>query len=222
MKYRHAVPLISCLMIFGCALANGAMAMRSVTPVCKKGQASTPTKPCTKATIGTPAIAVAETQDTAVRLGKTDAFTVISILDPQRGLWQLNLSNTSGIGYINSFNWVPPVGVTIVAITSTEGGHCTLVNGDISCDGGGKGLAPPTCTCVTGGALTVNFLAQGLQPTFNGQYWTNYGFAGDYTAITAMTPVPYHIPSYNSGVGQDLPLCVTNQVSTPKNPCAQN
>ena len=90
-------------------------------------------------------------------------------------MYQLDVQNTSGIGYINQFTWVPPTSLTITAVTSTEGGHCSLVGGSIQCNGK---IAPPTCTCLAGGDIVVTFRATGLEPTFNGQYWTYYGIVG--------------------------------------------
>jgi hypothetical protein len=37
-------------------------------------------------------------------------------------MYQLEVQNTSGIGYINAFSWDPPVNLTITAVTSSEGG----------------------------------------------------------------------------------------------------
>jgi hypothetical protein len=159
--------------------------------------------------------------DTSARVGATDAVTVVRSLDPRAGLYQIEIENTSDIGYINTFNWVPPAGMTITAVTSSEGGRCRLTNGIIGCTGGKKGIAPPICTCRTGGKLTVNFRATGNGPTWNGQWWTYYGIVGGYTQITSMTPVPYHIPSFLSpSVGADVPLCAKGQVSTTAKPCA--
>jgi len=91
----------------------------------------------------------------------------------------------------------------------------------ISCVGGQKGIAPPKCTCLTGGRLLVNFVATtDRAPTFNGKYWTYYGIVGAYTKITSMTPVPYHIPSDLSHQGADLPLCKKGQKSTKVHPCS--
>jgi hypothetical protein len=167
----------------------------------------------------------------APRHDDSDAQTIFRFLDPAAGKYQIEVDNTSGVGYINSFNWVPPPGMTITRITSTEGGHCALVPNPvpgggspmISCVGGKKGIAPPKCTCLTGGEMLVNFTATNDHaPSFNGTYWTYYGIVGAYTKITAMTPVPYHIPSVvPSNQGEDLPLCKKGQVSTKRNPCSR-
>jgi hypothetical protein len=155
-------------------------------------------------------------------LGKAgaDVVTIVRWLNdegPGAGKYQLEVENTSGIGYIDSFNWNPPVGMTIVAVTSSEGGKCTVSNGSIECKGK---IAPPTCTCTAGGSLTVNFTATGLTRTFADGYWTSYGIVGAYIQIESMTPVPYHIPSTQPSGFQDLPLCDKNQKSTANYPCA--
>ncbi len=115
--------------------------------------------------------------------------------------------------------------MTITAITSSEGGHCHLGTSStgtamIACVGGKKGLAPPKCTCLTGGVMTVNFTATtNPGPSFNGKYWTCYGIVGSSTDITSMTPVPYHIPSFLNSEAPDLPICTKGQTSTTAKPC---
>jgi hypothetical protein len=146
--------------------------------------------------------------------GAGDAVATVRWLGP--GLYQLDVQNTSGIGYIDTFSWVPPLGLTITAVTSSEGGKCALSSGDIECNGK---MAPPRCTCQAGGELTVNFTAVGLEPTFANGYWTYHGFSGDYLQIEQMTPVPYHIPSALPKFGADLPLCKKGQKSTKARPC---
>ena len=162
--------------------------------------------------------AAASTTKTAVdpsTLGKgaADAVSVVTWIAP--GKYQLDVQNTSGIGYINEFTRVPPPNLTVTAVTSSEGGRCALVGGNIQCNGK---VAPPNCTCRAGGDLTVTFTANGLDPTFANGYWTYYGIAGAYLQIQQMTPVPYHIPSALPS-GADLPLCKKGQKSTKTNPC---
>jgi len=143
-----------------------------------------------------------------------DAVTIVRWISP--GVYQLDVQNTSSIGYIDTFSWVPPAGLTITAVTSSEGGKCALLNGDVECNGK---IAPPDCTCRAGGELTVNFTASGLQPTFANGYWTYYGMDGAYLQIQQMTPVPYHIPSALPQFGADLPLCKKGQKTTKTTPC---
>jgi hypothetical protein len=47
-----------------------------------------------------------------------------------------------------------------------------------------------------------------------------HGLQGSTLRIGAMTPVPYHIPSYRgSGNNVDLPLCAKGEASTRDKPC---
>ena len=200
----------------------------ATAPPCKPGVKSRKAHPCATpkpaATTPTPQpVGVLNPQDpgnTGGRVDNGDAVTVVTVIDQSRGLYQLLIQNTSSIGYINTFNWVPPAGFTVTAVTSTEGGHCALSNGNISCTGGGRGVAPPACTCEAGAQMTVNFTASGDNPTFANGSWTYYGIVGAYLQITSMTPVPYHIPSFLSNPAQDLPLCKAGHISSPASPCA--
>jgi hypothetical protein len=165
----------------------------------------------TRAANDTPAAGVAPE---TLPKGSADAVSIFRWIGP--GQYQLDVQNTSGIGYIDTFNWVPPVNLTVTSVTSTEGGHCSLVGGDIQCSGK---IPPPTCTCSGGGDLVVNFTGKGLDPTFANGYWTYYGIVGAYLQIETMTPVPYHIPSFNPNPSADLPLCKKGHKSTKSNPC---
>jgi hypothetical protein len=147
--------------------------------------------------------------------GSADAVSVVSWVSP--GVYRLDVQNTSGIGYINAFNWVPPISLTITGVLSTEGGKCGISGGNIACTGKVK---PPDCTCEAGGDLTVTFTAKGLDPTFANGYWTYYGIVGAYLQITQMTPVPYHTPSsVPTKPSLDLPLCKKGHRSTKLHPC---
>jgi hypothetical protein len=199
----------------GAALGSRATAAAAL-PACKAGQVTTKAHPCTKpsaqTTTATPAnfgppVAVTDpnpatgvpnpdTADQGVHVCGCDASTVMRYLDPRGGRYQLVIFNTSGIGYINSVNWLPPAGMTVTAITAVSGGTCRMDMGDIACDAKAPGLAPPKCTCQTGGVMTVNFTATGDEPVFNGSWWIYHGLVGASMQITSMTPVPYHIPSF--------------------------
>jgi hypothetical protein len=203
------------------ALVGTAQAARTggtaVARTCRPGQVSTKAHPCataksspttttTPANLGPP-VPVADPNpatgvpnpdaaDQGIRVCGCDADTIMRYLDPQAGTYELMIYNTSAVGYINSVNWLPPAGLTVTAITATSGGTCKLDLGDISCTANGAGLAPPKCTCETGGVMTVDFTATGDEPVFNGSWWIYHGLVGSYMQITSMTPVPYYIPSY--------------------------
>jgi hypothetical protein len=148
-----------------------------------------------------------------------DAVVVVRQLSNQS--YELLVQNTSGIGYINSFQWVPPVGMTITKITKVSTGHCNLAAGDISCV---AKLKPPICTCRPGGSMTVDFKATGRDPTTQDGHPLTLGVIGSFLRIEKMTPVPYHIPSWIGGVPTlqpDLPLCRKGQTSTKAHPCVK-
>jgi len=131
--------------------------------------------------------------------------------------FQLEVANTSELGYINSFTWDSPSQLQLTAVTHVEGGRCHIADNAIVCVGAKHGIAPPTCTCRAGGRMTINFTATGDAPKFNGHYWTYFGVGSD-TVITSMTPVEYHIPSWVGGQ-QDLPLCNPGTQPGPDNVC---
>jgi hypothetical protein len=109
------------------------------------------------------------------------------------GRYKLVISNTSGIGSIDSFTWSAPPQLTITDLNSTTGGpSCNLAGGSISCSGK---LAPPKCLCTgSGGAVTITFTATGAAPTIRNGVSTIQGLSWSYMHITAMTPVPRLIP----------------------------
>jgi hypothetical protein len=147
-----------------------------------------------------------------------DATTVIRYLAPKAGKYQIELENTSSIGYIDAFAWIPPAGLTVTAVTRTAGGRCRLTESEIDCTGAGRGIAPPICICRAGGFMTVTFTATGYSPKFNGQYWTYYGI-GAVTNITQVTPVGHPIPSTMPQVQlADLPICPLGTQPDPVNP----
>src|SRR3954453_4108081 len=120
----------------------------------------------------------------------TDAVFILRWLG--NGRYQLEGQNTRGIGFINSFDWVPPPGLSIRSVDGTVGGKCKLVTGNISCTGK---LKPPRCTCLPGGEMTISFSATGGGPGEEKGIDVYHGSIGSYLAIKTVTPVPYHIPS---------------------------
>jgi hypothetical protein len=147
----------------------------------------------------------------------SDVTTVIRPLSLQAGIYQVQVVNTSGLGAINAFDWVPPPELTVTGVKSTVGGTCWLAGNLISCTGGKRGIAPPTCTCRPGGSLTFTFTSTGLRPIFNGKYWTYYG-VGSETVVTSMTPVESPIPSYLYPT-PDLPICQPGTQPGPDSNC---
>ena len=106
------------------------------------------------------------------------------------GRYRLIVSNTSSIGSIDQFVWVPPRGMTLVSVRRSSTGACRISKGFLLCD---ATLEPPSCTCrFDGGSLTVEFHARVR------------GRAGSLGAVhvSAMTPVTRLIPSF---VGEKAP-----------------
>jgi hypothetical protein len=120
--------------------------------------------------------------------GASDAQVAIRNLG--HGHYQLSVQNASPKGSITGFTWAPPAGMTITAVTGSNGGTCRLAShGAISCRGT---LQQPKCLCnSTGGTLTVEFTAN-QQPYRNSK--SNYETLGTLN-ITSLTPVPRLVPS---------------------------
>jgi hypothetical protein len=133
--------------------------------------------------------------------------------------YQLEVTNTSSIGFVNTFEWLPPRGTSIVAVTASSTGHCMVSNGGIVCR---VALRPPTCTCRgDGGRVTIDFTAR-VPPDKAGH---EAGFVGASLDVRSLTPVPYIIPSSpleKPGVNSDLPLCTHGKHSTPREPCIRS
>ena len=99
-------PLALGILALACVLTINATA--APTPVCKQGQSSGPSKPCTTASAASrPRASVSG--GTAVRHRDGDAVTVVRFVDPAAGGYQLEVENTSGIGYINNIDVAPTV-----------------------------------------------------------------------------------------------------------------
>jgi hypothetical protein len=105
------------------------------------------------------------------------------------GSYQLQVLNTSGIGYLDGFTWVPSPGWSVTGIKSSSGADCTLTKaGKIFCRGS---VHPPTCLCGNdGGVVSVTFTAS---PTTKKAGYL-FGGAPWQFKVTKMTPVPYIIP----------------------------
>jgi hypothetical protein len=129
---------------------------------------------------------------------------VLRVLDESAGQYQVDIENGNPTRFVSAFNWVPPAGMTVKAITSTSGGVCHLDgNGNIVCKGLG---APPDSDTSIGGSIKVNFTATGKQPTWTGSYWIHYGVVGT---------VSVQFSKFS-----DLPQCKSGQQNTKAHPCA--
>ena len=105
------------------------------------------------------------------------------------GKYQLQVLNTSGIGYLDGFTWEPSAGWKVTGIKTSSGASCSVTSaGKIHCAGR---VRPPSCLCTgDGGIVTVTFTASATTKKsgylFGGAPWQ--------FKITKMTPVPYLIP----------------------------
>ena len=105
------------------------------------------------------------------------------------GSYQLEVLNTSGIGYLNGFTWTPSPGWSVTGIKTSTGAACSVTPaGKISCAGT---VRPPSCLCTgDGGSVSITFTAAATKKTHG------YLFGGGPAQfkVTKMTPVPYLIP----------------------------
>jgi hypothetical protein len=121
-----------------------------------------------------------------VHVSGSDTNVIFSYLS---GSYELQVLNTSGIGYLNGFTWEPSAGWKVTGIKSASGAVCTLTHaGRIFCRGS---VHPPTCLCTDdGGSVLVNFTAA---PTTKNHGFLLGGSPWQFK-VTKMTPVPYIIP----------------------------
>jgi len=103
--------------------------------------------------------------------------------------YQLEVLNTSGIGYLDGFTWTPSPGWSVTRIKKVNGASCKLTPaGKIACTGS---VDPPTCLCAAdGGDVSIEFTAA---PTKKNAGYLFGGSAAQFK-VTKMTPVPYLIP----------------------------
>lgn len=168
--------------------------------------------------------------------GGVDVTTVIRSLGGDH--YQLLIQNASDVGFINTFSWYVNGNAGLAgkthAVKLLSVGHSTSGSCKLSVDGNsilctGMTIKPPTCTCLPGGKVTVDFTAvpdyawlksqpQGPKAVLP----TKFGiFQNSMTVLGNMTPVPYHIPSYRNSQQNvyDLPLCAKGEPNTSAHPC---
>ena len=92
---------------------------------------------------------------------------------PGANRYRITVSNTSNLGFIESFQWYPPTGVHIVRVIGSSAGSCgvsgvtglggaqfktVLLYPNITCSK--VHLKPPSCTCLgDGGNVDISFVA---------------------------------------------------------------
>jgi hypothetical protein len=168
--------------------------------------------------------------------GGVDVDTVIRSLGGNH--YQLEIQNASDVGFINTFSWYvngnaglggKTNAVKLLSVESSSSGTCKLAidRNSIVCTG--MTIKPPTCTCLPGGTVTVNFTAvpnykwlNSLPEGPKAEKPNHYGiFQNSQTVLGDMTPVPYHIPSYRNPQQNlyDLPICAKGEPNTTAHPC---
>jgi hypothetical protein len=166
---------------------------------------------------------------TADMAGKVRADWVVT--RQAAGLAIFELTNQSTLGYINSFEWLPPAGITITGIADSSGASCVVSANTIGCSGK---IAPPTCTCLPGGRVSMTISYRGTLPNdLSGWNGPSVGTV----RVETVTPVPWTIPHSLAKPGDggitngELPLCkaatkatkhhpaTKAQVSTKAHPC---
>ena len=120
----------------------------------------------------------------------SDATAILRPLG--RGRYQLEIQNTSRIGFINSFRWTPPARMKILAVTSSSRGKCTIDStGAIAC---AATLPPPECLCrPSGGTVTIDFTTPPAVVLKIQGHTVDPGILGARLQIVAMTPIHYLI-----------------------------
>jgi hypothetical protein len=195
------------------------------------GGSTTPTLPTTGAfapiSVPRPIVPAAGFQgpliadpDSMLRQGQDLQMLVAAI--PGTNRYRLTVTNVSSIGFINSFEWYPPTGISLVKVVGSSVGRCVAsglhgfggnqfktvtLNPDVVCSG--LNLKPPSCTCKgDGGVVQITFVATG-----------RIGMPGA-ARVAGATPVFEQIPSYpGAQTSPDLPVCTHGQVSTRGRPC---
>ena len=152
-------------------------------------------------------------QDVATNLVGAPTVTLLRL--PGLNHYRLSVTNVSGIGFLNGFEWYPPVGLRIAKVIRSSAGHCVtsgtyglggtqfrtaVLNPNIACTD--MNLRPPTCTCkYDGGRAEISFVTSG-QALYTGGLGVS--------RMTSMTPVLKIIPSEVGRQNCFPPLCSRN------------
>jgi hypothetical protein len=127
----------------------------------------------------------------------TNLATQLTTL-PGRHHYGITITNTSNLGYIDSFQWYPPMGVRVVKVTGSDAGRCGLTG--LTGFGGNQfnvvlypnivcsraHLKPPSCTCLNdGGSATVSIVTD--------RDMTATGVARMISATLVLKPIPSYL-----------------------------
>jgi hypothetical protein len=124
------------------------------------------------------------------KVGGADSITTLRLLHGKS--YELTLLNTSGVGFIHTFTWIPPTGWTVNSLSNVSGAKCKVAAGTLSCVGL---VEPPTCLCAgDGGKVTVDLTIRGTNQGTSDGHPVYYGNEGESTELTSMIPLPFLIP----------------------------
>jgi hypothetical protein len=131
--------------------------------------------------------------------GVTTHLSTMILRLPGVHRYRITITNTSNLGFINSFEWYPPIGVQIMRVTGSSVGDCALtglagfggnqfktvlLHPNISCNN--VNLKPPSCTCLgDGGSMSISFVADRNMPAA--------GAARMISATLVLDPIPSYL-----------------------------
>lgn len=125
-----------------------------------------------------------------VKVSGGDSITTLRLIHGRS--YTLSVLNTSGVGYIHTFKWIPPPGWEVNSLSNVKGAKCHIDGGALSCVGL---VAPPTCLCSgDGGRVVLNLTIRGINQGTSGGHPVYYGNEGEGTELTSMIPMPFLIP----------------------------
>jgi hypothetical protein len=154
-----------------------------------------------------PTLAGAVVQDP--ESGVTNHLSTMILQLPGVHRYRITITNTSNLGFINSFEWYPPIGVRIMRVTGSSAGDCALsgltgfggnqfktvlLHPNITCTK--VNLKPPSCTCLgDGGSMSISFVADREMPAV--------GAARMISATLVREPIPSYLTA--GAASQQLP-----------------
>ena len=167
---RHASVLVVCTLAVGGAIAALIVTQggQGTTP---RAAATGPLAPLTITRANVPIIGGGIPVDLEPVITPRYFSTALTVL-PGTHRYRLAISNASGLGAINSFQWYPPTTTHVVKLLGSSAGTCTLrslkgfggnqfptlvLHQNVLCDK--LDLKPPSCLCRgDGGAMTISFV----------------------------------------------------------------
>jgi hypothetical protein len=126
---------------------------------------------------------------------KVSSDVNLSLRTIKPGVYELTIQNQSGLGFIDTFAWVPGPGWRVTAILDTSHIKCAVNDAAIACSG--KISPPKQCTCLPGGQVTITFRMTGPRPPQPSKQRgrVQIGTAGGYLVVKTVTLVHRYIPT---------------------------